>query len=532
MTPWTLGGIDAVMATRATKLPKGIAKVIRRGPDGEIVSTYFYAWKGGPRLTGVPGSRAFMVSYEAALKARRGGQADTLGDLALRYQASPEFAGLAESTKKEWRRRISKISADKADLDIGGLPLAALNDPRVKADILAWRDQWRDTPRGADFLMQVLSRVLSWGQQRGLLALNVVTGMGQLYKSNRSDQIWEADEIDAYVTASASPEIGFVVPLACLVGLRLDDLRTLKWSEVGEVAIVKVTAKGRGRRTAVIPLLDETRDLLARIRVQQAKRHAELAARAKRQGREPPTLPLTVLSNTFGRSWRYSGLETRVSETKAAANPPIQKHLHDARGTFATRLRKAGLTAPEIADVLGWDEERVEKLLTVYVDRDTIVKGIAQRIQRLEMEARQGADQSRAAVVVAGAELVSPTGQAGEVVRQLATSHRFETAPADRRSGRHLVGMGANKGSPKEVPTTRRPLIDLCAYLGDGGVERRSTLVSDEWLGSEISRDPWLFRVVEFEPGYYDLPREGAVQWPLPAEVAERMWTDLKSSYG
>ncbi|RYY22563.1 MAG: hypothetical protein EOP62_22915 [Sphingomonadales bacterium] len=519
------------MATRATKLPKGIAKVIRRGPDGEIVSTYFYAWKGGPRLTGVPGSRAFMASYEAALKARRGGQADTLGGLALRYQASPEFAGLAESTKKEWRRRISKISADKADLDIGGLPLAALNDPRVKADILAWRDQWRDTPRGADFLMQVLSRVLSWGQQRGLLALNVVTGMGQLYKSNRSDQIWEADELDAYVTASASPEIGFVVPLACLVGLRLDDLRTLKWSEVGEVAIVKVTAKGRGRRTAVIPLLNETRDLLSRIRVQQAKRHAELDARAKRQGREPPTLPLTVLSNTFGRSWRYSGLETRVSETKAAANPPIQKHLHDARGTFATRLRKAGLTAPEIADVLGWDEERVEKLLTVYVDRDTIVKGIAERIQRLEMEARQGADHSRAAVV-AGVELVSPTSQAGEVMRQIAINRRSETVPVVHGSGRRSARTAVHNRSQREEATTKRPLIDLCAYLGDGGVERRSTLVSDEWLGSEIARDPWLFRVVEFEPGYYDLQAEGPIQWPIPADVADRMWSDLKAAHG
>lgn len=520
------------MATRTTKLPKGIAKVIRRGPDGEVVSTYYYAWKGGPRLTGAPGSRVFMASYEAALKARRGGQADTLGGLALRYQASPEFAGLAESTQKEWRRRISKISADKAELDIGGLPLAALNDPRVKADILAWRDQWRDTPRGADFLMQVLSRVLSWGQQRGLLALNVVTGLGQLYRSNRADQIWEANELDAYVAASASPEVGFVVPLACLVGLRLDDLRTLKWSEVGDVAIVKVTAKGRGRRTAVIPLLNETRDLLSRIRVQQAKRHAELVARAKRQGREPPTLPLTVLSNTFGRPWRYSGLETRVSETKVAANPPIQKHLHDARGTFATRLRKAGLTAPEIADVLGWDEERVEKLLTVYVDRDTIVKGIAERIQRFETDARQRADQSTVEVAVPGGELVSAISQAGEVVRQVAISRRSEATPTARGSDRRRAGTAANKRSQFEETTTKRVLIDLCAYLGDAGVERRSTLVSDEWLGSEIERDPWLFRVVKFEPGYHDLHAEGTTQWPIPADVADRMWGELKAAYG
>jgi hypothetical protein len=50
-----------------------------------------------------------------------------------------------------------------------------------------------------------------------------------------------------------------------------------------------------------------------------------------------------------------------VVDAKTTAG--IDKHLHDARGTFGTRLRKAGLTAPEIADVLAWEEERVERLL-------------------------------------------------------------------------------------------------------------------------------------------------------------------------
>lgn len=522
-----------VLRSRATKLPKGVAKVIRRGPDGEIVGVYFYAWKGGPRLSGTPGSRAFKASYEAAVKAQKGEHSDTLGGLALRYQASPEFAGLAASTQKEWRRRITKIAADKRELDIGGLPLAALNDPRVKADILAWRDQWRDTPRGADFLLQVLSRVLSWGQQRGLLALNVVTGMGQLYRSNRADQIWDAAEVDAYVAASTSPEISFVAPLACLVGLRLDDLHTLTWTEVGEVAIVKVTAKGRGRRTAVIPLLNETRELLSRILAQQVRRHVELVARAERLGREPPPMPLTVLSNTFGRSWRYSGLETRVRETKAAATPPIQKHLHDARGTFATRLRKAGLTAPEIADVLGWDEDRVEKLLTVYVDRDTIVKGIAERIQRFEAEAKHDVAQPREAVQVADVETAMPVRQAGGVVHHVDFRRRPQAAATTTSSDRRFVEIGARMELQQERVTMKRALIDLCAYLGDAGVERRSPMVSNEWLGAEIARDPWLFRFVEFEPGYHDLPAaEEVVRWPVPGDIAERMWSDLKLTYG
>lgn len=521
-----------VLRTRNTKLPKGIAKVVRRGPDGEVVGVYFYAWKGGPRLRGTPGSREFKASYDAALKEQKREPADTLGGLALQYQASPEFAGLADSTQREWRRRISRIVEDKAELDIGGLPTAALNDPRVKADILAWRDQWRSTPRGADFLMQVLSRVLSWGQQRGLLMMNVVTGMGQLYKNNRADQVWTGDELERYAAASSSPEISFVAPLACLVGLRLDDLHTLAWSEVGDVAIVKVTKKGRGKRTAVIPLLTETRKLLSRIRTQQGLRHAELVARAERLGRSPPAMPLTVLSNTFGRPWRYSGLETRVCDTKAGAKPPIEKHLHDARGTFATRLRKAGLTAPEIADVLGWDEARVEKLLAAYVDRDIIVQGIAERIQRLEAEARRTLP-----LPVVGVErdvhVAAAVGQrSGATVHHVDFRRRSQTPPSSYSLGHPLTGIGTNIRPRTENQTMKRALIDLCAYLGDEGVERRSTLISDEWLGAEIARDPWLFRVVEIEPGFFDLPIDrDAKRWPVPGDVANRMSANLRLAH-
>lgn len=514
--------------------PKGIKKVVRRGSDGQIVDVYYYAWKGGPRLNGKPGSREFKASYAAALKARNKRSADTLGDLALNYQASPEFDRLADSTKKQWRQRISKIVADEHPLDIGGLPIETLNDVRVKSDILAWRDQWSATPRGADFLMQVLSRILSWGQQRGVLTMNVVTGMGQLYRNNRADQIWDADELRRYEEASTSPEISFVAPLACLVGLRLDDLHTLKWSEVSEVAIVKVTKKGRGKRTAVIPLLAETRDLLARIRAQQLVRHAELVARSEKLGQPPPNLPVTVLSNTFGRPWRYSGLETRVGETKAAARPPIDKHLHDARGTFATRLRKAGLTAPEIADVLGWDEARVERLLTVYVDRNTIVKGIAERIQKLEAEALRGSPDPETSIQADIAEEPPPLFEsAGGVVLHVDFRRRLQPVQADQDSARTSAQIRTLKPNSDEAPTMKMALWELCAYLGEKGVERRSTLISDEWLGAELARDPWLFRIVEFEPRWHELPPDQeALRWPIPREVAERMAAALKAAYG
>ncbi|PZO01477.1 MAG: hypothetical protein DCF28_09910 [Alphaproteobacteria bacterium] len=68
--------------------------------------------------------------------------------------------------------------------------------------------------------------------------------------------------------------------------------------------------------------------------------------------------------------------------------------------------------------------------------------------------------------------------------------------------------------------------------MGEQGVERRNPWVSDEWLGTEIARDPWLFREVEFEVGYFDLPPDSdAVRWPIPASTAEEMSRQLTASY-
>ena len=212
-------------------------------------------------------------------------------------------------------------------LAIGGLTFKALDDRRVKADLLDWRDQWADRPRSADYGIQVLSRLLSWGVGRGLLAINAAAGIEQLYQSDRADQIWTADEVTRFADAAKSPEVGYIVRLACLTGLRREDLAQLCWSHVGDLAIVKPTGKSRGRRTAVVPLLDETQQLLKEIRTQQDRRHAELVASAERKKRPAPPKPLTVLSNTRGKPWSVDGLEHQVIDAKQAATPPIYKQL-------------------------------------------------------------------------------------------------------------------------------------------------------------------------------------------------------------
>ena len=138
---------------------KGLHKATARTADGGR-RTYWYAWKGGPRLEGEPGTPAFEAGYRLAIERRKlGRHGETLAGMVAAYRASPEFQNRSASTLKEWARFLDLIQTDDGPLAIASLPDATLGDPRVRQHLLAWRDQWRATPRKADYAMQVLSAV-------------------------------------------------------------------------------------------------------------------------------------------------------------------------------------------------------------------------------------------------------------------------------------------------------------------------------------------------------------------------------------
>jgi len=332
---------------------KGLHSATKRLATGKRV-TYWYAWRGGPPLPGKPGEPAFMAAYAKALASRKTPKTEDLAALTQRFRASPEWARMAASTRREWGRWLDRLALG----ELGHYSFDALSDPEVGADILAWRDQWADKPRTADYAMQVVSRLLSWGKARRLIRINAAEGIEKLYQGDRADVIWTEDERASYAMWAPSTEAAFIVDLACLTGLRREDLADLKWSEVGEIYISKTTSKSRHKRTASIPILPETKVLLNKIK--DNRPNSEY-----------------VLTNTRGRPWTPSGLSHAVSAFGG-------KRLHDCRGTFATMLRRGGLTGPQIADSMGWEEERVSRLLSVYVDREAIVRDIAERLGRNE----------------------------------------------------------------------------------------------------------------------------------------------------
>jgi integrase len=332
---------------------RGIAKVRSKG------RVYHYAWRGGPRLRGEPGSPEFMASYNEAIESRRIPEPGRFKSLVVLYKDSSEYKKLAETTRKNWSPWLDRI----ADY-FGELRIAQFDRPeRIRPLIRRWRNQWADK-RTADYGMQVLSRVLSYAvDPLGKIAGNPCEGIKQLYSKDRSDIIWTEGDLKQLKADNTkkpcSEEIKNAVDLAAHTGLRRSDLLRLSWSHIGEDAITLVTGKSRGRREAFIPLYDELREVLARI----------------------PKRSTTILTNQRGRPWKGDGLGTAFNRAKIRAGMNERDlHFHDLRGTAATKFYVAGLSVRVIAEILAWNEDQVDRIIRRYVARGAATKAAIQQL--------------------------------------------------------------------------------------------------------------------------------------------------------
>src|SRR5262245_13718165 len=100
---WTRGGPRVRMRVRL----KGIHSVKVKLASGEP-ATYYYAWRGGPRLVGEPGSPEFLASYTAAHHSRRQPDAAIFQSVIAGYKASEDFRGLQPRTKSDYLKLLVK----------------------------------------------------------------------------------------------------------------------------------------------------------------------------------------------------------------------------------------------------------------------------------------------------------------------------------------------------------------------------------------------------------------------------------------
>lgn len=331
---------------------KGIAKTTKTLADGSK-RTYYYAWRGGPLLKTPEGTPLqptdpeFHVAYTTAHAARKQRPEGNVGSLVQLFRDSAEFKGLAEKTKRDYRRYLDKI-----DDRFGTMPLAAVESPRARGKFKEWRDTMADRPRVADYAWTILARVLSVAKDRGKISVNPCERGGRLYEADRAEKIWSAEDLRAFL--AVAPEQLRVVMLAALwTGQRQGDLLKLTWHQYdGQFLRLKQGKTGKRVRIPVSGLLKGVLDDL----------RARLPSDEKVAGR--------ILLNSRGKAWTEDGLRTSWAKAYERAGLPSGEedklHFHDLRGTAVTRLALAGCSTSEIASFTGHSLKDVEALLDAH----------------------------------------------------------------------------------------------------------------------------------------------------------------------
>lgn len=326
----------------STKIP-GINKVKKRLADGSVRYYHYHRATGGA-LKGEPGSVEFLADYVAAEKSLTDRDAGALNSLIRAYTLSPEFEKLAKSTRNEYRRMLTKV-----ETKFGSLPIAALDDPRVRQDFMDWRATIaRDSgDREADNRLSVVSSMLSWAKENGRILNNHIAGFRRLHRVDRSELIWLPSHIEAFMEV-APLELQRALILALHTGQRQADLLSLSWNNYDGTAIS--LRQGKTKRRVDIPCKAALRRMLDGL-----DRDTNLVLTTKTK--------LPWKARYFKAQWETA--------TKAAGIKNL--HFHDLRGTAITMLAEAGCSTPQIAAITGHSLKIVTTILDKYLARTRIL---------------------------------------------------------------------------------------------------------------------------------------------------------------
>jgi integrase len=325
---------------------KGVHRVTVKGV------TYHYAWRGGPRLVGEPGSPKYVASYVAAYASRRQPNASAFRSIIAGYKAGKDFERLEPRTQRDYLRQIARI-----EVAFGDLPIAALDDPRVTKDFLDWRDGLSISPRQTDYAWTVLMRLVSHARARGLTSYRPPDRIEPLYHADRSDKIWLDDHVAAFMGAASDP-LQRAMVLGLETGQRQGDLLILPWSAY-DGTWIRLRQNKTGARVN-IPVTRRLRAVLE----------------------NTPRIATTILTDRRGRPWREKTFQNNWRDAARKAGI-VGLTFHDLRGTAVTRLAEATCTNAEIASITGHAMRDVARILDRYLARtDKIALAAIAKLER------------------------------------------------------------------------------------------------------------------------------------------------------
>lgn len=346
---------------------RGIHRIRAKLADGSV-REYHYAWrgKGGPKFWDsasgiVMGSPQYLAALAACVpvaSAAKGKSRQAIID----FMDSADFNGLAPPTQSDMRKSFFHNS-NGIDQKFGSAPIAAFNDPRIRAQALQWRDGIGG--KVGDDRIRHLQRVVGFALDRHMIHQNHLRDIKSVYKSNRSEIFWLAAEADAF-KAGAPHHVWRILAIALETGLRPGDLALLAREHIhrtphGRRIVIWTQKRGR---MASIPVTTRMAELIDRTPAQQDR----------------------LIVNLRGIPYQHENyLGDAVSAWRDKLSLRRELRLYDARGTAATRLLEAGAELKEIATHMGWSLKHASEVIERYVALSpTMSDSLAAKLKQAE----------------------------------------------------------------------------------------------------------------------------------------------------
>ncbi len=249
------------------------------------------------------------------------------------YRASPDFKEKSERTQKDYEIHLKFLEDNFADRPVATMP---------RAFVIGLRDKLSATPRRANYVVQVISILMSfcvdlgWRTDHPALRIKKLR-MGDGYKP------WELLDIQK-VRRVAYDELNSVIAAALFTGLRQGDVVRLTWADIrGNVIRVKPNKTKHSTGIELfIPIHPLFRKILDTI----------------------PRTSVVIFTTRQGRPWGQRWLKEEITRVVRQAGLSGLSY-HGLRKTACGALADAGCTREEIKSITG----QSDAMISYYIER-------------------------------------------------------------------------------------------------------------------------------------------------------------------
>ena len=266
------------------------------------------------------------------------------------YMTGAKFDALADATRSSYGYLLRL--AERPDT-LGALPVDVIRPALVQAFL----DGFADRPGQQKCALTALKAVERWALVRDLLPYPITTGT-ETAGTGGGHEPW-TDEQVALAERHARPHLARVITLASNTGQRGSDIVKMRWSDLEEFegrTGINVTQ----RKTGLVIWVPFTRELQAAITTWE-RRPTFIALKAD-------GLPFKREQLTNQWLWERN--------TQPALAPLKGLVLHGLRATAVVRLRRAGASTGQIADMVGMSEQMVSRYCRFSKQRENALAAV------------------------------------------------------------------------------------------------------------------------------------------------------------